>query len=76
MRDISLDLGTPLRLYYDNQQSIRLVVNEAQRLTTKLRHVDIQNIWLKQEFQGGRFKLLYLPTHLMPADGLTKSLSR
>ncbi len=45
LRDISLDLG-PLRIYCDNLQSIRLVVEENQRITTKLRHVDIQNMWL------------------------------
>ncbi|RSL47581.1 hypothetical protein CEP51_015754, partial [Fusarium floridanum] len=42
--------------------SIRLVVEENQRITTKLRHVDVQNMWLKQEFKK--------------ADGLTKALSR
>ncbi|KJZ69312.1 hypothetical protein HIM_11290 [Hirsutella minnesotensis 3608] len=50
LRDISLDLG-PLKIYCDNLQSIRLVVEENQRITTKLRHVDIQNMWLKQEFK-------------------------
>ncbi|KAJ6436334.1 reverse transcriptase family protein [Purpureocillium lavendulum] len=61
LRDISLDLG-PLKIFCDNLQSIRLVVEENQRITTKLRHVDIQNMWLKQEFRK--------------ADGLTKALSR
>lgn len=75
LRDISLDLG-PLRIYCDNLQSIRLVVEENQRITTKLRHVDIQNMWLKQEFKKGRFSVEYLKTDQMPADGLTKALSR
>jgi hypothetical protein len=75
-RDISFDLGAPLKLFCDNLQTIRLVVNDAKRLTIRLRHVDIQNIWLKQEFKKGTFKIEYLPTNLMPADGLTKNLSR
>lgn len=75
LRDISLDLG-PLKIYCDNLQSIRLVVEENQRITTKLRHVDIQNMWLKQEFKKGRFLVEYLQTDKMPADGLTKALSR
>jgi hypothetical protein len=75
LRDISLDLG-PLKIYCDNLQSIRLVVEENQRITTKLRHVDIQNMWLKQEFKKGRFLVEYLKTDQMPADGLTKALSR
>jgi hypothetical protein len=75
LRDISLDLG-PLKIYCDNLQSIRLVVEDNQRITTKLRHVDIQNMWLKQEFKKGRFLVEYLQTDQMPADGLTKALSR
>jgi hypothetical protein len=75
LRDISLDLGH-LKIYCDNLQSIRLVVEDNQRITTKLRHVDIQNMWLKQEFKKGRFLVEYLQTDQMPADGLTKALSR
>jgi hypothetical protein len=56
LRDISLDLG-PLKIYCDNLQSIRLVVE-------------------KQEFKKGRFLVEYLQTDQMPADGLTKALSR
>ena len=76
MRDISLDLGQQLKLYCDNQQTIRLIVDEGQRISTKLRHVDIQNMWLRQEFRKGKFFIEYLPTGRMPADGLTKALSR
>lgn len=76
MADIGLDLGEPLKVWCDNQQTIRLIVNENQRISTRLRHVDIQNMWLKQEFRKGRFEIGYLPTADMPADGLTKALPR
>jgi hypothetical protein len=76
MKDIKLDLGQPLRVFCDNTQTIRLVVDENQRISTRLRHVDIQNMWLKQEYRKGNFLLEYLPTARMPADGLTKALSR
>ena len=33
-------------------------------------------MWLRQEFRKGRFELEYLPTAEMPADGLTKNLTR
>ncbi|KAJ6437605.1 reverse transcriptase family protein [Purpureocillium lavendulum] len=75
LRDVSVDLG-PLKIYCDNLQSIRLVIEENQRITTKLRHVDVQNMWLKQEFKKGRFLVEYLKTDQMPADGLTKALPR
>jgi hypothetical protein len=75
-RDISLDLGELWTIFCDNQQTIRLIVGENERITTKLRHVDIQNMWLRQEHSKGVFQVTYLPTKDMPADGLTKSLPR
>jgi len=41
IEDIGLELGQPLRIWYDNQQTIRLVVYENQRIATKLKYVDI-----------------------------------
>lgn len=76
LRDLAVDVGSSWDLYNDNQQTIRLIVSEHGRVTTKLRHVDIHNMWLKQEHAKGAFRVQYLPTELMPADGLTKSLSR
>jgi hypothetical protein len=37
----------------DNLQMINLVTKDAMRLQTKLRHVDIQNHWLRQEVSNG-----------------------
>lgn len=76
LADLAIDVKSSLKLYNDNQQTIRLIVSEHGRVTTKLRHVDIHNMWLKQEHGRGTFKVEYLPTELMPADGLTKNLSR
>ncbi len=75
-RDLKLDLGQIWRIFCDNQQTIRLVVGENERISTKLRHVDIQNLWLRQEHAKGVFQVVYLPTASMPADGLTKNLTR
>ena len=76
LQDIRLDLGAGLTIHCDNLQTIRLVVKDEERVVTNLRHLDIQNIWLRQEFRKGRFELEYLPTAEMPADGLTKNLTR
>ena len=62
------------QIFCDNQQTIRLVVGTNERVTTKLRHVDIQNMWLKQEHAKGSFEVVYLETINMLADGLTKYL--
>jgi hypothetical protein len=63
-------------IFCDNQQTIRLVVGHNERISTKLRHVDIQNMWLRQEHGKGSFEVLYKPTLEMLADGLTKHLPK
>jgi hypothetical protein len=75
-KDIKLDLGQIWTIFCDNQQTIRLITGENERITSKLRHVDIQNMWLRQENSKGVFQVTYLATNNMPADGLTKSLPR
>ena len=75
-RDIQLELKNGLKFHCDNTQTIRLIVEDNARLKTRLRHVDIQNMWLKQEFKKARFEIFYLPTAEMPTDGLTKALPR
>ncbi len=60
----------------DNRQTIRLVLAKHERLNTRLRHVDIHNMWLKQEYAKGKFELVYTESKAMPADGLTKALAR
>ena len=75
-RDIQLELHNGLKFHCDNTQTIRLVVDDNARLRTRLRHVDIQNMWLKQEYKKARFQIAYLPTAQMPADGLTKALPK
>ncbi len=74
--EIQLDLQMPLTLFCDNLQTIRLVIGENERIATKLRHVDIHNLWARQEYAKGSFLLEYLPTAEMPADGLIKALPR
>jgi hypothetical protein len=42
-----------LRIYSDNQQTIRLLTSNNPQLSTKLRHVDVHQHWLRREFQLG-----------------------
>jgi len=46
------------------------------KLSTKLRHVDIHNHWLRQEHAERRVVFQWTPTRDMIADGLTKALPR
>ncbi len=73
---LCFDLCKLWRIFCDNTQTIRLIVGNNMRINTKLRHVDIHNIWLRQEYAKGNFEVTYLATDVMPVDGLTKNLSR
>ena len=74
--DISYVLNDPMVLHCDNLQTIRLLKSEDPLLTTKLRHVDIHQHWLRQEVQAGTVNIEWTSTTTMKADGLTKSLPR
>ena len=73
---IYLDLDHDISIACDNQQTLGLLDKESPLLSTKLRHINIHNHWLRQEVQQGRIKTQWIPTAEMPADGLTKSLPR
>ena len=53
---------------------MRLLDESSPKLTTKLRHVDIHQHWLRQEIQNKRIRLQWTPSAEMVADGLTKPL--
>ena len=71
---LTVDLREPLVIKCDNKQTVRLLVEQAMRLQTKLRHVDIHSHWLRQEVQRGHIHIQWEPTGEMVADGLTKPL--
>ncbi|KAI8665375.1 polyprotein [Fusarium sp. Ph1] len=64
-----------IHIQCDNQQTIRLIHKDINKLQTKLRHIDIHNHWLRQEAQRNRIQVDYIPTDQMIADGLTKTVS-
>ncbi|KAL2887285.1 Copia protease [Ceratocystis lukuohia] len=63
-----------LKTHCDNQQTIRAVTNTHAPQTSRMRHLDLANEWLRVEVQAKRIAVNYLPTSEMPADGLTKPL--
>ncbi|KAJ5340311.1 hypothetical protein N7541_009435 [Penicillium brevicompactum] len=58
----------------DNAQTVGLLTKETPQLSTKLRHVDIHNHWLRQAVQAGEIAIRWVPTKDMAADELTKLL--
>ena len=55
---------------------IYLLTKDALNFIMKLKHVNIHNHWLRQEVRTGKIGIFWVPTTEMPADGLTKPLSR
>jgi hypothetical protein len=75
-RAIRFDAEQEIEIECDNQQTVRVVSSDEPTITTKLRHVDIHQFWLRQEVQNGKFIIQWVPTAEMPADGLTKPLTK
>jgi len=73
---MTLKLNEPLTINCDNTQTLRLLEEDAAKLITKLRHVDIHQHWLRQEYAARRVLFEWKPTTEMIADGLTKALQR
>ncbi|KAI0992677.1 hypothetical protein K3495_g15508, partial [Podosphaera aphanis] len=59
--NINLDLNHEAIISLDNQQTIRLISKETPKLVTKLKHVDIHQLWLRQECQAGRIQVEWVP---------------
>ena len=49
LKVLTLRLDELLIIKCDNKQTLRLVTEDSMKLSTKLRHVDIHNHWLRQE---------------------------
>jgi hypothetical protein len=73
---VGLEVSHVLTIECDNDRAIGLITADDASFDTKLRHVDIHYLWLRQEVKAGRVALRWVPTAKMVADGLTKVLSR
>jgi hypothetical protein len=72
---IRFDPKHPEVIQCDNKQTVDIITREKSIFTTKLRHVDIHQLWVRQEVQAGRLTIEWVQSADMPADGLTKALS-
>ncbi|RYP58910.1 hypothetical protein DL770_010326 [Monosporascus sp. CRB-9-2] len=73
-RAIGLELDEELVIQVDNRQTIRLVTEEAVRLITKLKHVDIYSHRLRETFATKKINIEWTPITAMVADGFIKLL--
>jgi len=74
LEDLGIDLQTPLTLFDDSQGALALAQNPVFHLRSK--QIDLQYHFTRELVQAGRITVKYIPTHIMIADGLTKSLPR
>jgi hypothetical protein len=42
---------------------------------SRIKHIDVPYHYVRKQVQLGNIQVKYLPTNLMPADGLTKPLT-
>ena len=73
---LSYSMDGGMTIHADNQQTIRLLKAQEPLLTTKLKHVDVHQHWLRQEVQNGVIDVEWVSTTDMKADGFTKALTR
>jgi hypothetical protein len=63
-------------LLCDNQQTVGLVRKKRPQLTSKLKRVEVHNLWLGQIHKDGKVVVDWVQTKDMPADGVTKALPK
>ena len=73
---INLTLDHKPTIWCDNQQTVGIVTKQHDKLHTKVKHVDIHQLWIRQEVTASRINVKWVPTDRMPADGLTKILPK
>jgi hypothetical protein len=69
---INLTLDCTPTIWCNNQQTVGIVTKEHDKLHTKVKHVDIHQLWIQQEVTASRINVKWVPTDRMPADGLTE----
>lgn len=63
-----------VELFSDSQSAIQIAENPIHHRRTK--HIDVRHHYIREMVRMCKVKLSYLPTNEMPADVLTKGLSR
>ncbi|MBW0545604.1 hypothetical protein O181_085319 [Austropuccinia psidii MF-1] len=66
----------PIPIYEDNQSCINVINGNANMNNKRMKHVNIQLHFIKEVVDSSKIKLVYVPTRLMLADFLTKSVDR
>lgn len=73
---IELQIGddAPMKLYIDNQSSLKLVRNPILHARTK--HIKICHHYIRERVQDGTIEINYIPMHEQIVDLLTKPINK
>ena len=74
LSEFGYDIQSPSSLCIDNQSAISVTKNPEHH--GRMKHLDLRFFWLRDVVEEKKISPVYLPTAEMPADILTKSLSR
>jgi hypothetical protein len=71
--DFGIQSSAPLVICEDNQGAVAMSVNPT--FYAKTKHVHIKHHFIRETVANGDVKVVYVPTHEMLADCLTKALA-
>ena len=78
LRNLFSELGYKTKdastLYIDNQSAVSVAKNPEHH--GRIKHLDLRFYWLRDIVDSGQISVVHCPTAKMPADLLTKSLTR
>lgn len=78
LRNLFSEMGYPVQetspLHLDNQSAIAVSKNPEHH--GRMKHLDLRHYWLRDVVKDGLVEIKYTPTKSMPADIMTKALSR
>ena len=72
--ELGYDQSGATTLHMDNQSAISVSKNPEH--FGRMKHLDLRMFWLREVVEAGQIKPEFIPTSSMPADILTKPLSR
>lgn len=71
---INLKLRNKPTVLCDNRQTIRIITGDSYKLHTRMRHVDVQQCWMREKYQNKEIRVEWVGTNEIQVDGFTKIL--
>jgi transposase InsO family protein len=72
--EIGLEVKGSSKLHIDNQSAVSVAKNPEHH--GRIKQLDLHFYWLRDEVENGKISVLHIPTSEMPADILTKPLTK